>query len=104
MNSIPRIAIIGGGPGGLMTAYLLQQRSRSPLDITIFEASDRLGGKVTTQQFQTAPVQYEAGAAELYDYSEAGPDPLREMVREFGLSTRPMEGKVIIFGDQILHD
>ena len=87
-----------------MTAYLLQQRTPSPLEISLFEASDRLGGKVVTRQFSSAPVSYEAGAAELYDYSEAGPDPLREMVRSFGLTTRPMEGKAIVLGDQFLHD
>jgi monoamine oxidase len=74
------------------------------LDITLFEAGDRLGGKVFTRQFNSAPVPYEAGVAELYDYSEAGPDPLREMVREFGLTTQPMEGRAIVLGDTILHD
>ena len=35
------IAIIGGGPGGLMCAYAL---SKKGYRVTIFEASDRLGG------------------------------------------------------------
>lgn len=35
------IAVIGGGPGGLMCAYTL---SRKGYKVTVFEASDRLGG------------------------------------------------------------
>lgn len=98
----PRIAIIGGGPGGLLTAYLLQSRTRRELDVSIFESSKRLGGKVRTGQFSAAPVLYEAGAAELYDYSGVGPDPLRELITAFGLPTRPMEGKTVVMGDAIL--
>jgi protoporphyrinogen oxidase len=98
-----RIAIIGGGPGGLMTAHLLERRAPVPLDITLFEASDRLGGKIVTRRFNSAPLAYEAGAAELYDYSMIGPDPLRELVRELDLSTRPLEGKAIVLGDRLLN-
>ena len=35
------IAIVGGGPGGLMTAYLLQQQLTAPMHVTLFEASER---------------------------------------------------------------
>jgi monoamine oxidase len=99
-----RVGIIGGGPGGLMTAYLLQHAYRAPVEITLFEASDRLGGKVRTQRFPESGALYEVGAAELYDYSEAGPDPLRELIESMGLSTTPMEGRAVFIGDQLLHD
>ena len=99
-----RIGIIGGGPGGLMTAYLLQRRAQLPCEITLFEASERLGGKVQTLRFDHTPLSYEAGAAELYDYSDTGPDPLREMVQEFGLTTSPMAGRACAFGDLLLKD
>jgi monoamine oxidase len=89
-----RFAIIGGGPSGLMTAYLLRQRGVAA-DITIFEASPRLGGKVLTHRFESAPVSYEAGTAELYDYSGTAEDPLREMVEDLGLSTYPLEGQTV---------
>jgi monoamine oxidase len=95
------IAIIGGGPGGLMTAHLLQQRSHVPLAITIYEATDRLGGKVMTRTF-TNGVKYEAGAAELYDYSFTGEDPLRELVAELGLPTQPISGETVILDGHIL--
>jgi monoamine oxidase len=86
-----RIAVIGGGPGGLMAAYLIEQEDAN-CDLTLYEASSRLGGKIVTAQFATAPVAYEAGAAELYDYSQLGPDPLRELVTSLGLSMSPMQG------------
>ncbi len=99
---LTRVAIIGGGLGGLMTALLLQRQAPGRCEVTIYEASDRLGGKVITKQFQSAPVIYEAGAAELYDYSGSGPDPLREMIAEFGLPTRPIDGRTIVLGNRIL--
>ena len=97
-----RIGIIGGGPGGLMTAYRLQKQLPDRCDITIFEAGPRVGGKIVTRRFQSAPASYEAGAAELYDYSRLGPDPLRELVAELGLSTSPMCGDTVVLGNHIL--
>ena len=43
-----KVAVIGGGPAGLMNAWVLGQRG---YDVTVFEASDRLGGLMT----QTIP-------------------------------------------------
>lgn len=101
---IRRVAILGGGPGGLMTAYQLQQHCSVPVDVTIYEAGGRLGGKVQTTHFKTAPVAYEAGAAELYDYSVQGPDPLRELVEDLGLAVQPMRGASVILNEQVLDD
>ncbi|WP_322924017.1 phytoene desaturase family protein [Paenibacillus campi] len=42
-----RIAIVGGGIGGLTAALLLSQRD---VDVTIFEKSDRLGGRIAFEQ------------------------------------------------------
>ena len=99
---LPRIAIVGGGPGGLLTAFFLQRMSNRPLRTTLFEASGRLGGKVLTPSFTTAQVRYEAGAAELYDYTPVGEDPLRDLVAELGLSTTPLGGStVVVDGDAI---
>jgi monoamine oxidase len=99
---LPRIAIVGGGPGGLLAAFFLQRMSNRPLRTTLFEASGRLGGKVLTPSFATAPVHYEAGAAELYDYTPVGEDPLRDLVAELGLSTTPLGGAtVVVDGDAI---
>lgn len=91
-----RIGIIGGGPGGLMLAYELQKRANVPYRATIWEASSRLGGKIITNRFAHAPVPYEAGAAELYDYSVQGEDPLRQLITELGLFTTPMDGSRVV--------
>ncbi len=96
------VGIVGGGPGGLMTAYFLQKMADVPVRVTIFEAGDRLGGKVETKQFQLARASYEVGAAELYDYSVVDEDPLREQVAELGLSIRPMGGSAVIMGGHVL--
>ncbi len=92
------VGIIGGGPGGLMTAYFLQKCAGVPYRASIFEASGRLGGKILTRRFERAPAPYEAGAAELYDYSVVGDDPLRALVKELGLPTSPMEGGRVFVG------
>lgn len=96
------VAIIGGGPGGLMTAYLLERRAPSACAITIFEANDRLGGKILTRRFNAAAAMYEAGTAELYDYSHVGRDPLRELIAELNLSTYPLSGQTVVMNNVIL--
>ena len=99
-----RIAIVGGGPGGLFTAHLLEEFCADLCEATLFEAGPRLGGKILTEQFATAPVPYEGGVAEVYDYSHFGPDPIRDMVAKLGLSTIPMTGPAVILGDAILRN
>ena len=97
-----RVAIVGGGPGGLMSACLLTRDGGVDCDISLFEASDRIGGKLDTRSFSRAPTRYEAGIAECYDYSTLGADPLREFVSGLGLETRPMSGSTIVFEDALV--
>src|SRR5690349_6934902 len=40
-----RVAIIGGGISGLTTAFLL---TRKGVDVTLYEASDKVGGNIQT--------------------------------------------------------
>src|ERR1700742_3762051 len=87
------LAIVGGGPGGLMSAWYLKRKLGDLCRITIYEASDRLGGKIVTRKFDSAPAMYEAGVAEIYDYSMTGPAPLRELIQHFGLQTIPMDAE-----------
>src|SRR5438876_19710 len=84
-SSMTRVAIVGGGPGGLMTASLLEQKVFHQCRLTLFEASARTGGKIVSSCLGGVP--YEAGVAELYDYSVIGPDPLRQLVKRLGLAT-----------------
>jgi hypothetical protein len=86
-----------------MMARLLEQYSDGLFDVTLFEATPRLGGKALTLCFDTIPGIYEAGVAELYDYSAVGIDPLTTLVQELGLKTIPMHGAAVVLGDKILH-
>ena len=75
-----RIGIIGGGPGGLMTAHLLERTFGTSCRVTLLEATGRVGGKVRTVRFDAAPAFYEAGVAECYAYDAIGHDPLRQLI------------------------
>src|SRR4030095_6190132 len=101
--AVPDVAIIGGGPAGLLTSSILETACGDVCNTTIFEASHRLGGKVVTCSFRSVPILYEAGVAEFYDYSHFGDDPLRELVERLGLATVPMRGGALILGDKILN-
>src|SRR5437879_4798340 len=98
------LAIVGGGPGGLMSAWYLKKKLGDLCRVTIYEASDRLGGKIVTRKFDSAPAMYEAGVAEIYDYSMTGPDPLRELVQHFGLQTIPMDAEQVQLDGVLLND
>src|SRR6266550_262531 len=98
------LAIVGGGPGGLMSAWYLKKKLGDLCRVTIYEASDRVGGKIVSRKFDTAPAMYEAGVAEIYDYSMTGPDPLRELIQHFGLQTIPMDAEQVQFDGELLGD
>ena len=86
-----RVAVIGGGPGGMFTAWHLAAKAGPSCQITVFEASDRLGGKILTGQFAGVG-PYEAGVAEIYDYSRLGPDPLHDLILN-DLARRPVRAR-----------
>src|SRR5207245_11529361 len=98
------LAIVGGGPGGLMSAWYLKKKLGDLCRVTIYEASDRVGGKIISRKFDSAPAMYEAGVAEIYDYSMTGPDPLRELIQHFGLQTIPMDAEQVPFDGERWND
>ena len=98
-----RLAIVGGGPGGLMAAYHVQKKIGNLAKLMIFEASDRLGGKIVTRSFDSAPVMYEAGVAEIYGYSNLGPDPLRDLIEAFGFQIVSMDSDAVVLDGRIIH-
>jgi len=98
------IGIVGGGPGGLTAAWHLDNKCPDLVNVTILEASPRLGGKLLTRRFPESGLPYEAGVAEIYDYSAIGPDPLRDLIRDLGLNTVEMNSNASVIGDLILND
>jgi len=85
-----------------MTAYCLQSAAAVPYQLTILEASQRLGGKILTPRFTQYPHYYEAGAAEFYDYTPVGEDPLKELILDLGLSIRAMDGGSLLRQGRLL--
>jgi monoamine oxidase/SAM-dependent methyltransferase len=99
-----RVAIVGGGPGGLFSAWHLEHKAADACKITIFEADERPGGKLFTGSFAGAG-PYEAGVAEIYDYSALGPDPLRELIeKDLGLKIKHIEGGPCVLDGHIIQN
>ena len=73
-KSLPlNVGIIGGGMAGLYSALLLQQNVPD-IRIKIFEAADRVGGRVYTHKFSTDPYQYfDTGAMRIPDVQSHKP-------------------------------
>lgn len=108
MSTLPPItfdvAIIGGGPGGLMSAMHINDKVGAEAKITIFEQSNRLGGKLMTRSFDKVPALFEAGVAEIYDYAHIGPDPLKELITgKLGLDVVRMDSECVVIGDKIIN-
>ncbi|OMP67126.1 protoporphyrinogen oxidase [Domibacillus epiphyticus] len=43
-----KVVVIGGGITGLAAAFYLQKQTEQPIDVTLIESSNRLGGKIQT--------------------------------------------------------
>lgn len=79
-----RLIVIGGGIAGLAAALRARQRADEAglsLDITVIEASDRLGGKILTQEGEGG-VPLELGPDSLLATKPRG----RELAAELGLA------------------
>ena len=96
------VAVIGGGPGGLFTAWSLESKLGAHCKVTVYEASERAGGKIVTGSIGGTGI-YEAGVAEIYDYSELGFDPLRQLIEnELGLKIQHIRGSGCVLRGKII--
>ncbi len=78
MSRRPRIAVVGAGISGLTAAY----RLRHSCDVTVFEASDRIGGQIQTEE--RGGLLLEWGPDSLVAHKPAG----ELLCRELGLGDR----------------
>ncbi|KAL5108625.1 Prenylcysteine oxidase-like [Taenia crassiceps] len=62
-DAIKRVAVIGGGFSGCSTAYFLRLLLKKAVAITVFEKSDRLGGRVRSIGVKDGNELYETGGA-----------------------------------------
>jgi len=78
MNRRPRVAVIGAGISGLTAAY----RLRDSCDVTVFEARDRIGGQIQTEE--RGGLLLEWGPDSLVAHKPAG----ERLCRELGLDDK----------------
>src|SRR5579875_3039310 len=56
-GSMPEVAVVGGGIAGLAAAHYLRRLGGPDLDVSVYEASGRVGGVITTDRSQGIPLE-----------------------------------------------
>lgn len=82
-----RVAIIGGGITGLAAAVRLRDRAPAGTEITVYEQSGQLGGKLRTGELAGGPVEFGAESFLLRDPAGAESGAVA-LVRRLGLAER----------------
>lgn len=93
-----RIAIIGAGAGGLALAYYLQKYTNHGFNITIFEKSDRIGGRTTTvHAYNDSRYPFELGGSVYVNANKI----IVKAVEDFGLPGRNIKDKNNTAADRV---
>ena len=95
--------VVGGGIAGLAAAHRLRELSPA-VDVLVLERSDRLGGKIRTEQFAGEPV--ETGAETFLVRDQGGESAAIALARRVGLSDELVHPSQIPAGlavDGVLH-
>jgi monoamine oxidase len=79
-DSDVRIAIIGGGMAGLHAAYILKKQGFSK-NVTLYEASNRTGGRMFTQKLNGNSGTTELGG----EFIDSNHWDMRNLAKEFGV-------------------
>jgi oxygen-dependent protoporphyrinogen oxidase len=100
-----RVAVLGAGIAGLTVAHALKREESGrgrPLEVEIFDAGARAGGRIRTTDEDGFRVEWAA------DAFQTGPGPARALVEELGLSGERVEasahaGRRYVFSRRRLH-
>ncbi|MEU0151719.1 protoporphyrinogen oxidase [Micromonospora fulviviridis] len=80
-----RVAIVGGGITGLAAAVRLRDRAPAGTEITVYEQSGRLGGKLRTGELAGGPVEFGAESFLMRDPA-GGESAAVTLIRRLGLT------------------
>ncbi|WNM40382.1 protoporphyrinogen oxidase [Micromonospora halotolerans] len=96
-----RVAIVGGGITGLAAAVRLRDRAPAGTEITVYEQSGRLGGKLRTGELAGGPVEFGAESFLMRDPA-GGESAVVTLVRRLGLAgaiVHPTVGQAALLVD-----
>ncbi|TCB90747.1 protoporphyrinogen oxidase [Micromonospora zingiberis] len=82
-----RVAVVGGGIAGLAAAVRLRDRAPSGTEITVYERSGALGGKLRTGELAGGPVEFGAESFLMRDPA-GGESAAVALIRRLGLAGR----------------
>ncbi|MDO3700437.1 protoporphyrinogen oxidase [Micromonospora sp. C28SCA-DRY-2] len=82
-----RVAVVGGGIAGLAAAVQLRDRAPAGTEITVYEQSGTLGGKLRTGELAGQPVEFGAESFLMRDPA-GGESAAVALVRRLGLADR----------------
>ncbi|MEM1361784.1 MAG: FAD-dependent oxidoreductase [Pseudomonadota bacterium] len=91
-TSAQRIAVIGAGIAGLAAAQYLTEAGR---DVIVFEARDRVGGRIWTKDLVGAPV--DLGASWIHGATD---NPIEALANALDLSRMPTDDSYVIRGKE----
>jgi oxygen-dependent protoporphyrinogen oxidase len=87
-DRVPRVAVVGGGLAGLAAAHAIRRDARRdgrPIDLTVYEASDRPGGMLGTTSEDGFVVEWGANAF------RSGAGPCADLIEDLGLTDRVVQ-------------
>ncbi|MGN9914857.1 protoporphyrinogen oxidase [Micromonospora palomenae] len=82
-----RVAVVGGGIAGLAAAVRLRDRAPAGTEITVYEQSGALGGKLRTGELAGQPVEFGAESFLMRDPA-GGESAAVTLIRRLGLAER----------------
>jgi len=99
-----RIAVVGGGIAGLAAAVQLRDHAPAGTELTVYERSESLGGKLHTGELAGAPVEFGAEAFLMRDPA-GGESAAVALIRRLGLAdniVHPTVGQAALLVDNEL--